>query len=341
MIIEIPEPVSGGLMLSYKCNAVCRHCMYACSPDWNADWISSDDLYRVLKGLAGKIQPSPYGPDQMSLNHGLHFSGGEPFLNFRLLCEAVETARKLDIPSLFVETNCFWAGSDDITKYKLKTLKELGLTGIMISVNPFYLEYVPFERTRRAIEYSLPVFGDNVAVYQLEYYRRFERLGIEETMSFSDYLEQSGSGDFTANTEFFLSGRAAYSMDEYGLFPKYPAGAFINTHCRPHFLRSWHNHFDNYGNYVPGYCGGLSLGYALELDKTLADGFDSRKNPVLTYIVNNDFEGLLSFAADSGYREDREGYLSKCHLCIDIRKHLAQRDDFIELRPVEFYKHLC
>jgi hypothetical protein len=315
--------------------------MYACSPDWNADWISSDDLYQILKGLSGKIQASPYGPDQMSLNHGLHFSGGEPFLNFRLLCEAVETAKKLGIPSLFVETNCFWAGSDNITKSKLKTLKELGLTGIMISVNPFYLEYVPFERTRRAIENSLPVFGDNVAVYQLEYYRRFEKMGIEGTMSFSDYLEKTGHGDFSANTEFFLSGRAAYSMKERGLFPKSPAGTLVNTYCRPDFLRNWHNHFDNYGNYMPGYCGGLSLGNALELDKTLADGLDTVKNPILTYIVSNDFEGLLSFAADTGYIEDREGYLSKCHLCIDIRKHLAQRDDFTELRPVEFYNKLC
>jgi hypothetical protein len=340
MIINIPAPVSGGLMLSYKCNAGCRHCMYACSPDWKPDWISSEDLESTLEGLAGKIEPSPYGENFMSLNHGLHFSGGEPFLNFRLLCDAVETARRLGIPSLFVETNCFWAASDAITLNKLKTLKELGLSGIMISVNPFYLEYVPFERTRRAIEKSLTVFGDNVMVYQIEYYRRFKELAVEGTMPFAEYLQKSGARDFTAKTEFFISGRAAYSMTEYRVFPRYPADVFFNLKCSPDFLRSWHNHFDNYGNYIPGYCGGLSLGSSLELDKTLREGIDTAKKPVLAYITENDFRGLMTFARQRGYKDDPEGYMSKCHLCVDIRKHLKENGDFPELRPAEFYERL-
>ena len=34
---KIPPPTSGGLLLSYKCQARCRHCIYACSPEWKAD----------------------------------------------------------------------------------------------------------------------------------------------------------------------------------------------------------------------------------------------------------------------------------------------------------------
>ena len=34
-------------MLSYKCSAACKHCMYACSPQWEADWISEADLERA------------------------------------------------------------------------------------------------------------------------------------------------------------------------------------------------------------------------------------------------------------------------------------------------------
>ena len=102
----IPAPASGGLVLSYKCNAACLHCMYACRPQWNADWISEEDLESILGQLAPHIEPAPYGPEQMSLSHGLHFSGGEPFLNFELLCRAVEVSREKGIPSTFVETNC-------------------------------------------------------------------------------------------------------------------------------------------------------------------------------------------------------------------------------------------
>jgi len=80
MVKQIPKPISGGLILSYKCSAECRHCMYACSPKWNGDWISQEDLKKILMQLAGTIEPSPYGSEIMSLNYGLHFTGGEPFL---------------------------------------------------------------------------------------------------------------------------------------------------------------------------------------------------------------------------------------------------------------------
>lgn len=156
---KLPEPISGGLFLTYKCNAECRHCMYACSPKWEG-WISEEDLKAVLSLLAGKIKPSPYGPESVSLNHGLHFTGGEPFLNYELLLKAVDLAHELDIPSTFVETNCYWCLNDEVTREKLDALKERGLNGILISVNPFYLEYVPFERTERGVRIAQEVFAE-------------------------------------------------------------------------------------------------------------------------------------------------------------------------------------
>ena len=38
-------------------------------------------LTEGLVQLARWIEPSPWGPGAVSLNHGLHFSGGEPFLH--------------------------------------------------------------------------------------------------------------------------------------------------------------------------------------------------------------------------------------------------------------------
>ena len=40
MIAQIPKPVSGGMILSYKCSAECRHCIYAYSQRWLADVIT-------------------------------------------------------------------------------------------------------------------------------------------------------------------------------------------------------------------------------------------------------------------------------------------------------------
>lgn len=342
MIKQIPKPISGGLILSYKCSAECRHCIYACSPKWNADWISQEFLENILTQLAGKILPNLYGPNTTGLNYGLHFTGGEPFLNFELLSKAVEIAAKLKIPSTFVETNCFWCVDDKATKEKLRLLKKKGLKGIMISVNPFYLEYVPFERTERAIRISLEVFGRNVMVYQLEYYRRFKEWGIKDRVSFEDYLKLERKEDFARNVEFFIMGRAAYKLKDTlkEFYPRYKSDHFFDEPCITPFLRNWHNHFDNYGNYIPGFCGGISLGDCRELDKLLKDGIDLEQYPILEFLISGDFKGFYQFAKDYGYIESRDGYFSKCHLCTDIRKYLILKEDFKELRPKEFYLHL-
>ena len=186
MRAQIPAPYSGGLILSYICNARCAQCMYACSPDWDADWMTDEDLEKIQDQLSGTIQPAPSGKDTISLAHGLHFTGGEPFLNFELLVKAVETAEAIGIPSTFVETNSYWAVNKKTAYAKLRLLKEKGLKGIMLSVNPFYLEYVPFERTETAIETSYQLFGPNMIIYQWEYYRKFKNLGLKGIVPFKE-----------------------------------------------------------------------------------------------------------------------------------------------------------
>ena len=121
-IAKIPFSISGGLLLTYKCSAACRHCIYACSPKWDSDWISENDLETLLSHLAGRITPSPWGRNSISLNHGLHFTGGEPFRNFEILLKAVKMAEDLGIPSTFVEANCYWCKDDDLTRDRLELL---------------------------------------------------------------------------------------------------------------------------------------------------------------------------------------------------------------------------
>jgi hypothetical protein len=343
MKIKFPSPISGGLILSYTCSSECRHCIYGCSPKWSSDWISEENLGKTMEQLSGRIIPSPYGPKGTTLSHGLHFTGGEPFLNFDLLCKASDIARKLRIPSTFVETNCFWATNDKVTKEKLRLLKSKGLHGIMISVNPFYLEYVPFERTERAIRIGLEVFNENVMVYQLEYYRQFMQWGIKDSVSFPDYLKIERKENFLQNTEFFMMGRAPSKLKEElkEILPLLPASFLFDESCIGSFIRNWHNHFDNYGNYVPGFCGGVSLGDCRSLDMILSEGIETEEYPVLNFLINEDMKGLFSFARNYGYQELEGGYFSKCHLCTDLRKFLVNKGEFKELTPKEFYLHLC
>ncbi|KXA99717.1 hypothetical protein AKJ41_04995 [candidate division MSBL1 archaeon SCGC-AAA259O05] len=99
--LKIDEPKSGGIFLSYRCSGSCRYCMYSCSPEWSKDWINPEDVEEVLKHLSGKIQGPRTGPKAVGLNSGLHFTGGEPFLNYDLLVDLVGTAARLDIPGTY------------------------------------------------------------------------------------------------------------------------------------------------------------------------------------------------------------------------------------------------
>ena len=335
---KLSPSISGGLILSYKCNAACRHCMYGCSPAWDAEWISKSDLELILDRLAGKIIPSPIGIDKISVNHGLHFSGGEPFLNYSLLLDAVKIASYLKIPSTFVETNCFWCRNDDVTIEKLQLLKQNGLKGILISVNPYYAEYVPFERTERCIRLAYEIFRENVIVYQYEYYYLFKELGIIDRISLDQYLKLVNQRNIADQVELFLMGKAVTQLADY--YPKFPANIFFEQPCRPPFFRFWHNHFDNYGNLIPGYCGGISLGNWHYLGQLIEEGIDIDNCPVLESLIEDEFKNLYYFACDYGYKEDSAGYLSKCDLCLSIRKHLIKKKKFKELQPLQFYNHV-
>ncbi len=341
MVPVIPAPFSGGLILSYKCMAKCRHCMYACDSKWNADWPSEEQIEIILSKIAPYIKQSPYGKAFVSLNYGLHFTGGEPFLNFDLLIKAVKIASELKIPSLFVETNAFWCTEERETREKLIELRNNGLNGILISVNPFYLEYVPFERTERCVNISYEVFGDNMMVYQGQYFMLFKKLKLKRKMDFNEYfINVEKKENMFQNTEFFFMGRAPYAVGKpfHKYFKSYRAEDLLKVPCSPPFLRNWHNHFDNYGNYIPGYCGGLSFG---KIDKDIiGKPIDIEEYPILYYISAGDFQSLLNLALKEGYVISKEGYFSKCHLCVDIRKHLSYSRKYQELQPYEFYQHL-
>ena len=315
--------------------------MYSCSPSWGGDWISEGDLGRILGQLSGNIIPAPGGSSRIGINYGLHFTGGEPFLNYRLLLRAVELAEDYGIPSVFVETNCFWCASRERAEEMLLELRQAGLDGMLVSVNPFLVEYTPFERMVLAAELGERIFDGSLIIYQREFYDQFRRLGLRGTMGFEEYLVRLGV-DGLRWAELLPMGRACYKLRE--LFRRYPAKVFFDEDCRDSLLRSWHAHIDNYGNLITGYCAGLSLGDARKLDELVEGGLDLDERPILGMLILEDLGSLYRFAVkEYNYMERSDGYISKCDLCLDIRRHIVERagaDEYPELAPREFYRHL-
>ena len=347
-ILRIKEPISCGIIMSYKCSSECKHCMYACSPRWSNDWIKLEDLKVILSNLAvsfSKVYPKGIR-GVLGINYGLHFTGGEPFLNFKLLVKAVQLAKEMGIPGVFVETNCFWCVNDDVTRKRLNMLKEVGLDGILISANPFLLEYVPFENIKRAVRISSEIYGrNNVMIYHPIFYEQFISMNIRGTMKFEEYVEKILS--LKGRESLLLSfspgivlpmGRLPYKVGQ--MYKHYPAKTFFKENCIEELTRPWHVHIDCYCNYIPGYCAGISLGDARRLHD-LIQGIDLDDKPILHALMKGLYALYDLAVKEYGYRELKEGYISKCHLCVDIRRHIAlMTKEFKELQPREFYFHL-
>ncbi|MEW5867743.1 MAG: hypothetical protein AB1894_00590 [Chloroflexota bacterium] len=74
----------------------------------------------------------------------------------------------------------------------------------------------------------------------------------------------------------------------------------------------------------------------------LLEGFHVRRCPLLVEMLVKDGPyGLYEMACRRyGYSALEDGYAGKCHLCVDVRKHLVEAGQFEELSPRGFYTAL-
>ena len=82
------------------------------------------------------------------------------------------------------------------------------------------------------------------------------------------------------------------------------------------------------------------MGDARDID-SISQGIDLSKRSILSALAR-DLKHLFELGVERfDYKELRGGYISKCHLCLDVRKRIAQKTNgFEELRPREFYYRL-
>lgn len=321
--------------------------MYACSPRRSRVWMGKEDFRVLAESLSrffSEFYPKRLSRRILGVNYGFHLTGGEPFLNFDLLLEYTRIASELGLPSRFVETNCFWCSSEGKAKERFTELKEAGLDGVLISANPFLLEHIPFHRIKLGFKVAVEVFGlENVIVYHPYFYRQAEELRLEGTLKFEEYLERAVNMGVRVNDilnpyVILPMGRACYRLREF--YRSYPARRFASEKCLEELTRPWHIHVDCYCNYIPGYCAGLTLGDARRMEEVVG-GVDLSDRPVLK-ALSEGLGSLYKLAVEGyGYKEKAEGYISKCHLCLDIRRYLAlEVGGFRELHPIEFYRYL-
>jgi hypothetical protein len=323
------HPSDLGIILSYRCQCACKHCLYNCGPQWG-DWMSPQTLREAL--LATRAWRHRFQ---------IHFTGGEPFLDFSLLLEGVEVASELGIPS-YAETNAGWCLSAETAIQRFAALRDAGMSAILISCSPFHAESVPLARTLLAIEKAAEVFGQHkVIVYMPHCLAHIREFSTHQTVPLESYVRRFGLEEagrmLWDGYGIIPAGRSGYRLGH--LARKHPAAAFAAENCRLEILYAHHSHFDLYGNYISWFCGGLTVGDWRALPQLLDDYRARRYPPIIDLLIRSGPHALFDGASrHHGYRELPEGYTGKCHLCVDVRKHLAQIDDHPELRPRRFYQ---
>jgi hypothetical protein len=306
----------GGIMVNYRCNAACRHCLYACSPTRTGGYIRMD----TMKEICSVLRRGGVG--------SVHIGGGEPFLDTRGLLMAVRQLDAAGISLDYVETNAFWAAREKEARETLRVLAAEGVSALCISLDPFHAEHVPY-----GLPLKLAKLCDETGMGYFLWKQQFlhSLSGLEHSSAHSrEELEEHLRPGYISNTArsygIRLGGRAVNIEEEYGssrsladLF----AGGAKNSPCGD-LLSTGHFHVDQDGCFIPPGCTGLRLPLA-----EAVDGIPAGKYPVFEILYQKGPAALLDFAGGRGFFP-KKNYPSLCNLCFHIRAFLAEQG-FTEL----------
>jgi len=273
----------------------------------------------------------------------IHLTGGEPFLNFDLLLAAAEIVAARGVPQ-FVETNASFCLDAQDTANKFAALKQAGVGSILISCSPFQSETIPLNRVAVATRAAFDVFGErNVTIYLPHCIDQIRAFSTDQPVPLEAYIERYGekkAGEmFWDQYGLIGGGRASYRLGH--LTQRFPAEAFQGENCAAEILFPHHSHFDPYGNHISWFCGGLTIGSWRDLRESTEDFQNGQFPALIRILVARGPYAMFKFAENQyGYRERNDGYTTKCHLCVDVRKHLLPTTKFPELTPAKFYDML-
>ncbi|MBQ8641577.1 MAG: radical SAM protein [Clostridia bacterium] len=317
-------PAYSGIITNYVCTAACRHCMFASGPDCPKEFITAETAEKiaVLLEKAGTVS--------------VHIGGGEPFMHFGALCDTVRALLRHGIGIDYIETNAFWAVKEDFIRERLRTLREIGVDTVMVSVDPFHIEYVPLERVL-LLCHLLEEEGFDYFIWQQRFLKKLLKLDLASVHTKEELEKVLGKRyvtDTAAEYGLGMNGRAlAIAADIYG---RKPAAELLKAPPCSRILQPHHCHFDLYGNTIPSGCPGL----AAEMEDYLRENIREDTYPVMARLISGGVRALYEYACDKGFVPDKEGYPTGCALCYAIRQWLLCHAPSRDLAPACFYENM-
>ena len=317
-------PIGSGIITNYNCTASCRHCMFASSPECKKEFITEEKAEEIATLL-----------EESGCRSG-HIGGGEPFMNFEALCSLIGALNRHCIDVDYIETNAFWCKDRDFVRARLERLKELLVTCVMASVDPFHIEFVPLERPLLLCD-VLDEMGFDYFIWQQKFLKRLAKLDLTKTHTMDELKAVLGEDYITETAQEYglgMNGRALAIADK--IYGRKGAEQLATADECPTLTRPNHCHIDLYGNAIPSRCTGLSV----EAKDYLEGHFPEDKYPVYSRLVKGGLAELFEYAKAKGFVPDKEGYPTKCTLCYKIREYLFKNHPSQDLAPASFYDEI-
>lgn len=324
------------LLLSYKCNIMCEHCEYGCSPNRNVKLVDTD-VRKILVGLTSLP----------SLRY-IVLSGGEPFLQSGLLLSAVKTIQELGLPHPVVVTNGYWGNLVSDAYPLLSSLVKCGLRQLIFSADDFHVRdgsRVGRKAMFRAIELACSFSELDVMVdpiYRDAYAPDSSFTGDRRTFDLGESLRKK-FGD-RIRLEVFpvkFHGRAAKTLTSGKLKqPTFGVCPGIYGADPPDYLTS----LDAPNEFIvtpEGYvwvCSGIIVGNALGRGLgEILERYIWSEHPITEALVNGGPAQLRRLLTRDELQLLAESwFVSPCHECYTVRRLLSKRMPEL-LGPPEYY----
>lgn len=291
-------------MLGNKCTASCPHCATFSSPE-DESLLQQEQVYSLLE------EAHQLSKKQKRLS--VCFTGGEPFLYFDQLVQAVNYAH-LKGATVSVVTNGFWATCEKDTRDRVNHLKNAGLSLIALSCDLFHFQYVPFDNIRRVIIET-------------------KECGIKIALKNTIIKGSPRAGDIFKELEDIIIDRSI-SIDETRCLPlgrgrNIPAEEFIYDKNMPDQKCGGIGNFtiDSHGNLypccVPDWPALLCLGNIYQ--NSLPELMDKAHNScLLGILIRKGPSYFVPFLQKAGFDFSQKHYINTCHLCNETLKLYKQ-----------------
>lgn len=309
-----------GIMTNYACTASCRHCMFCSSPHAGKDFLTPEAGERICEMLS------------RSGVRSLHIGGGEPFMRMDVLTNLLSAMRGHGIETDYIETNAFWMTGEEEARRRLEAVRALGVNCIMVSIDPFHVEYVPLRKPIRLVR-LLEDMGFDYFIWQEKFIKRLRVLPDDRPLTNAELKKALGAGYVeTAAREYGLKVNGRALTLAHKLLPCRKASEVVSA--RPcTLLEGVHCHVDLYENVIPSGCPGIGI----ELGDYIHGKISPDKYPVAYRLLTGGTQALLAYAREKGFEEDKKGYITTCELCFAMRAWLRKNSPSQDIGPDCFY----